>query len=284
MVATAVVGMHPTGMHSCSPVPVISVEEVASQLAAENIDQNKQEFEPYIAEKMPPATKKRKRACSVPMAKPPTPEEREVWYGFRAGMVKNFGEQSKKSRERSVDGAQGSLLCYKKSKEPMFALDLAGDRQKVLVSKDKLRAMTPGGRTLPLTAVAAKNKNLASKIRWRISARYREHRTNTIIHSRKKAEGKAYPPQEELRRTNTIASLINHFFDDAVLKGINVVPYMEEKDPVESSDEFKEKVLQKAGKIQKVLPLSDRTNNGQEAVQPPSSESPPVVVGKISPV
>ena len=278
-------GLPPTEDHEdIPPVPVISVEEVASQLAAENIDQNKQEFQPYIAEKMPPATKKRKRAHSTPATQPLTPEECEVWYGFCAGMVKNFGEQSKKSREHSADGVQGSLLRYKKSKEPVFAFYLTGDGQKILVSKDKLRTMKPGGATLPLTAVAAENKNLASKICWRISARYREHWTNTIIRSRKKAEGKAYPPQEELRRTNTIASLINHFFDEAVLKGVNVVPYIDEKDPVESSDEFKEKVLWKAEKIQKALPLSNRTNNGQETNQPPNGESPPVVVGKISPV
>ena len=168
-------------------------------------------------------------------------EEREAWFGFRAGIIKNFGKQAQTSKNISK-GTGVSLLHFKKAKEPVFAIQNK-DGSKTLVSKEEIRQLRPHVKKTPSSVFALENRNTASKIRWRLSVRYRVHRRLTVQWSRRKSEGQDLSPMPILRRTSTISKLINFFFDSAMLHGVEVIPYMEEQDPEQSSDEFYEKVM-----------------------------------------
>ena len=76
-----------------------------------------------------------------PRASGPTPEKREAWFGFRAGIIKNFGKQAQTSKNIS-EGTGGSLLHFKKAKEPVLTVQNK-DGSKTLVSKEEIRQLRP---------------------------------------------------------------------------------------------------------------------------------------------
>ena len=171
----------------------------------------------------------------------PTPEERQAWFGSRAGIIKNFGQQAQTSKNLS-EGTVGSMIRFKKAKKPVYAVHNK-DGSKTLVTKEEIKQLKPHVKSTPSLVFALENRNVTSIIHWRLSARYREHCRLTIQRSRRKSEGHKLRPMALLKRTSTISKLINFFFDSAILHGIEVVPYIEENDPDKTSDEFYEKVM-----------------------------------------
>ena len=244
------------------PLPLLDVSEVAEQLADDDINESKDEFFQYVPP-TPPAKKikGRKTAKKSPEAHnkeniPQSLEGRQTWFGFRAGMLNNFGKQSTHSKKENQGDVNASLICFKKSKQAIYSVNRGGN--KMLVTCDEYKALNSQRTNLPTSVMACENRDVTHKIRWNISKCYREHHQCTTQQCQWKRVGwLPLPPIIHLCRTRTIAHLINHFFNACILKGTNAVPFIEELDPPELSDKFFEKVINRATHIQTVLLLED---------------------------
>ena len=184
-----------------------------------------------------PETAKAESSSKPSQRVTPMADDHLQWFSFRAGLINNFGSFSSTSKGEAKYTSSASLMCYKRPKQVFYKI--VEDSVIKLVTKQQYKEANPEKKVLPSSMLASENRNLMSKIRRKLSKLYRNKRAVVTACSKaKKLGNKLLPMPKKLRRMATIMALINHFFDDVLLKGMSIVPSDLESDKEVSDDEF----------------------------------------------
>ena len=85
-------------------------------------------------------------------------------------------------------------MRHKKSKTAVYPVKQDGTT--MMVTGQEYRKMNPD-RALPTSILVSESQNIVQRIRWSISAHYREHRRNTIHRSKAKRTGRGEAPPKK---------------------------------------------------------------------------------------
>ena len=163
-----------------------------------------------------------------------------TWFSARKAMTKRYGRPAPSSWRNAGPGGEVSTLKHKVATIPYYKVKKGSIYE--LVTREEYQQLEPG-KKIPTSASASDNRNVVHNIKYRISKRYRDYRANVVERSRIKKNQKGDLPELlKMRPTSTIKALVVHFHDRVIQFGSSVVPYIEEKDPDKTDDEFFEEV------------------------------------------
>ena len=133
-------------------------------------------------------------------------------------------------------------IAFSTASENLFNVQSLGSRMALTSKQVKIRRQSdPALKVARKSLSATQRFQLRSKIRRRLSKRYRDHRNNSRIKVKDRVEDPAGP----VPKCSYMVKLIEFFLEEVTQKGEQGLPvWMEILDPLEPSADFEEEVMQ----------------------------------------
>ena len=173
----------------------------------------------------------------------------EAWLNFRRKVMYEDPRPVPSTRKEAHTYKAKSKYRFRQSKEAFYETEVDG--QRMLMTRKEFLKNFPD-RDLPERSIISRENNrIHSKIRRRVSAKYRRYATEASVYNRARyRHKKVLPPKPKPQKMNhTIRALITYFMDAAVERD-EYPPFIEDEDSDHTDDEFYYKVIDTARKKQ----------------------------------
>ena len=208
---------------------------------------------------------------SPPPGKRSTPS---TWQAYRKALMFNEGTPAPSTVRRQVPGARQSLYRHKRSRVPRYRV--MTENGFMVVDAAQYRRMFPDRKRLPSTVIARENGDTASKIRRRVSMRWREFRDTMAQRRSRVRRGLPVtgPPPAPVKMNRSVDTLINHFFDDCLEGGDAFLPPpLPFRDTVDPDDAWVTRALEFYADNPPEAVQRARDENGHQGTTPGQASS-----------